>query len=143
MEEIIRYPGCFVCGHKNLHGLNARFYWDGKAASTEVILTEQFEGYKGISHGGVVSALLDEVMIKAVLATNRQPVTAELTVKFIKPARTGIPLRFVGHIVSAKGRLFACEASVTDPEGTVIAKAEGKFLEGKAELTEELKRSLE
>jgi uncharacterized protein (TIGR00369 family) len=143
MEELIRYPGCFVCGDKNIHGINARFFWDGDTASTDVVLSEQFDGFRGISHGGVVTALLDEVMIKSVLATNRHPVTAELTVKFIKPARTGIMLRFVGRMVASKGRLFRAVASVSDPSGAIIAQAEGKFLEGSADLVAELKRSLE
>lgn len=143
MEELIRYPGCFVCGERNTHGINARFFWDGETASTNVVLSEQFDGFKGISHGGVVTALLDEVMMKAILASNRHPVTAELSVKFIKPARTGVPLRFVGRVVASKGRLFRAVASVSDSNGTVIAQAEGKFLEGNSDLVAELKRSLE
>lgn len=143
MKELIRYPGCFVCGDKNNHGINARFFWDGTTATSEITLSEQFDGFKGISHGGVVASMLDEVMIKAILATDRHPVTAELTVKYLRPARTGTTLRFTGRVVASKGRLFKAVASVSDPSGTIIAEAEGKFLEGDANLIAEIKRSLE
>jgi uncharacterized protein (TIGR00369 family) len=143
MDEIIRYPRCFVCGDQNPHGLNARFFWDGVNACTEVIALEQFEGYKGIFHGGVVAALLDEVMVKAILAANRHAVTAEMTVRYLQPVRTGGLLRFVGRVIGHKGRLYLTTAEATDPGGTIYAQAEGKFLEGKGGLADELKQSLE
>ena len=142
MDEIIRYPGCFVCGDRNPHGLNARFFWDGANACTEIVALEQFEGYKGIYHGGVMAALLDEVMVKAILATDRHAVTAEITVRYVRPVRTGVQLRFAGRVIGHKGRLYRTTAEAIDTDGTVYAQAEGKFLEGKAGLANDLKQSL-
>ena len=76
MKEVLKYSHCFVCGEKNDSGLKARFYYDGKQAASEVYAREQFEGYRGIYHGGIVSTLLDEVMIEAILALDRYAVTA-------------------------------------------------------------------
>ncbi len=143
MDEIVRFSGCFVCGDKNPHGLNARFFWDGTNATTETLAIEQFEGYKGIYHGGIIATLLDEVMVKSILATGHYAVTAEITVRFIKPLRTGTRFRCVGRIVDHKGRLYHTTAEAIGEDGTVYARAEARFLDGKADLVDELKSSLE
>ena len=143
MDEIVRVSTCFVCGDKNPHGLKAKFFWDGKNASTETLAIEQFEGYKGIYHGGIIATLLDEAMVKAILATRHYAVTAEITVRFLQPLRTGTRFRCVGRIVEHKGRLFHTTAEAIGENGTVYARAEARFLGGKAELTNELKSSME
>ena len=142
MKEIAKYPGCFVCGDHNDHGIKARFFWDGETATTETMAYQQFEGYKGIFHGGVLSTLLDEVMVKAVLASGYFSVTAEMTVRFMVPIRTGDKFVCRGRIVGQKGRLFLTTAEALGEDGTVYAKAEAKFLEAKSELRDELSGSL-
>lgn len=143
MDEIKRYPGCFVCGEKNDHGIKARFFWDGSTAFTETLASEQFEGYKGIFHGGILSTLLDEVMVKAILASGHFAVTAEITVRFLLPIRTGDRFHCRGRIVEHKGRLFTTTSEAISVDGRVLARAEARFLEGRSPLKEELRGSLE
>jgi uncharacterized protein (TIGR00369 family) len=142
MKEIARYSGCFVCGEKNAHGIKARFFWDGETATTETMACEQFEGYKGIYHGGVLATLLDEVMIKAILASGHYAVTAEITVRYVAPIRTGDKFVCRGKIVERRGRLFSGTAEAVGADGTVFAKAAGKFVEAKADLRDELLNSI-
>ena len=142
MKEIVRYPNCFVCGEKNQSGLRARFYWDGHEARTTVVTTDAFEGYRGILHGGVISSLLDEVMIKAVLAQEHFVVTAEMSVRFLQPARVGETLNFVGRIIRNRGRVFFTYGEAMRENGAVIATASGKYIDA-ARLHEELRRSLD
>ena len=78
MQEIVKYSGCFICGDNNDIGLKARFYFDGDKAHTETVAERRFEGYADIYHGGITSALLDEVMIKALLARDIYVMTVEL-----------------------------------------------------------------
>ena len=134
MKEVLKYSDCFVCGDKNDSGLKARFYYDGKQAVTEVSALEQFEGYRGIYHGGILSTLLDEVMIKAILALDRYAVTAELTVRFLQPIRTGKKIRFVGRVTKSKGRVFLTEGTAMGEDGQVFATAVGKYIEADDDL---------
>jgi uncharacterized protein (TIGR00369 family) len=143
MREIVKYDQCFVCGDENPGGLRAKFYWDGESARAEVVAAETFEGYKGIYHGGVISALLDEVMIKAILARDIFAVTAEMTVRYYLPVRTGQRLRFVGRVTGAKGRVYFAEGEVTGPDGTKFASATGKYIEARPELKDQLMESIE
>ena len=143
MKEVLKYSGCFVCGEKNNSGLKARFYYDGKQAVTEVSALEQFEGYRGIYHGGIVSTLLDEVMIKAILALDRYAVTAEMTVRFFQPVRTGEKIRLVGRVTKSKGRVFITEGQATGENGQVFATATGKYIEADDDLKAALMNSVE
>lgn len=143
MKEIIRYRKCFVCGEENQHGLKARFFWDGHKAVTELDAQEMFEGYPGIFHGGIISTLLDEVMIKAILASDIYAVTAEMKVKYKRPVRIGDRLIFSGWIESTKGRVFYTKGEVADSGGNTFATAAGKYLKAKDDLRSELTRANE
>lgn len=110
---------------------------------TELVATESFEGYKGIFHGGVVASLLDEVMIKAILARDIYAVTAEMTIRYRLPVRTGERIRFVGKVVNSKGRLYTTAGEAVGIDGTVYASATGTYLQAKPDLKEQLLQSLE
>ena len=142
MNEIIKYPGCFVCGEENEFGLKAKFYYQNGEAITRVVADKRFEGYHGIYHGGVISSLLDEIMIKAILAENKYAVTAEIKVRFKKPINTGEELKLSGRVCSQKGRLFFTEARAVRQNGNVVATAEAKCIEAKSQLKAELMKSI-
>lgn len=141
MKEVLRYRRCFVCGEENIGGLKAKFYWDGEKVHCTCLATDAYEGYHGIYHGGIVATLLDEVMVKAVLASGFHSVTAEMTVRYKKPVRIGETVRYVGWIKEHKGRLFVTEAEALDERGERYATATARFLEAKADLKDQLLKS--
>jgi len=143
MKEIARYKGCFICGEQNEYGLKAKFYFEGGRAFTECIANRHYEGYKNIYHGGITSALLDEVMIKALLARNIYAMTVEMTIKFHKMVETGQKLLFQGELEKSKGRLFLTRGEARTPDGTVVASATGKYLQVKENVKAKLLDSLE
>ena len=143
MKEILRYKNCFVCGEKNIGGLQAKFYFDGTVAFTELEASDNFEGYHGIYHGGVISSLLDEVMIKALLALDIMAVTAEMTIKYKQPVLVGMKLRFEGKLVSQKGKLYFTEGKVVDENGVVYATSTGKYIRANDTLKAQLLKSID
>lgn len=143
MKEIVKYPHCFVCGDQNDHGLNAKFFYDGEKAVTELIADKSFEGYRGVYHGGIIAALLDEVMIKAILAQDVIAVTVELSVRYLVPVRIGDKLTFTGRILRTKGRLYVTEGEVRGDDSTIYATADGKYIEARADLKATLEESIE
>ena len=84
MQLIRRYSNCFVCGDQNETGLKVDFYYEGGVAKGEYVPEDRFQGYKDILHGGIISSLLDEVMIKSVIAKDLMVVTAQIEVRFLK-----------------------------------------------------------
>jgi uncharacterized protein (TIGR00369 family) len=139
MELIKRYCDCFVCGDRNESGLRVDFFYDRGIAKAEFVADGRFQGYKNILHGGIISALLDEVMIKAVIAEDLLVVTAEIEVKFIKPVRIGERLFLEGKVVREKGRIFVTEGMVRNLSGKTVAIGKGKYFK----VTEEMQRLLE
>ncbi len=143
MKEIKRYKNCFVCGEQNIGGLQARFYFDGEKAFSDVVATDNFEGYHGIYHGGVISSMLDEVMIKALLAQDIMAVTAEMTLKFKKPVLIGTKIRFTGWLVSQKGKLIFTEGELRDENDILYASSTGKFIKANDTLKAQLMKSID
>ncbi len=78
---------CFVCGESNPNGLKAKFTVDEEGrVRLETVIDHEFEGYGGHVHGGVVTALLDETAVWAVIhSLGRMCTTIQLTVTF-RPA---------------------------------------------------------
>ncbi|MBC7362421.1 MAG: PaaI family thioesterase [Candidatus Aminicenantes bacterium] len=143
IEEIINYQGCFVCGEDNKSGLKLKFYFDSASqkAWTEFVPDRHFEGYRDILHGGIISSILDEVMIKAILYENILAVTSKLTVEFKQPAAIGEKLRAEGWITGRKGKAFFTEGQLLGNGGRLIAYSRAAYLRAEGELAERLKMS--
>ena len=120
---------CFVCGENNPHGLQFQFEYLDKLdqVSVEINFPEKYQGWQGVVHGGLISTVLDEVMVKATGFRNLICVTAELLVKFKKPAFTNTPYRATGTILEIKRKLVFTEGFLLDRENNIIASARGKF----------------
>lgn len=143
MKAIQRYRHCFVCGDKNDIGLKLDFYFaDGKARA-EFTPTKNFEGYRDILHGGILSTLLDEAMIKSVLARGILAVTMQIEVKFKSPAKIGEKLMIEGAMTEDRGRVILTAGKVFKEDGTIIAEAKGKFFKVEGRIKEQLERSLD
>lgn len=134
MKPLKKYSQCFVCGDKNPSGLNVEFYLkDGKAVG-EYIVQDHFQGYKNILHGGILSTLLDEVMIKSILAQDILTLTCEIKVRFKKPVKIGQKLFLEGKPTGEKGKILLAEGEIRDEAGDVVATAEGKFFRAEGEM---------
>lgn len=130
MTNLLDNELCYVCGGKNPVGLAVDFEINRQARTIEAkfIPSENHQGYAGIVHGGVLSALLDEAMAKLASSLGGSPaVTAEITVKFRAPSAPGDELLVSGRLTDEGKRLVLAEAMVT--RGPVaIAEAKGKLL---------------
>jgi len=143
MQEIARYSGCFVCGEHNQAGLKAKFFFKDGRAFTECVAEKRYEGYHDVYHGGITATLLDEVMIKALLAKGIYAMTVELNVRFHKAIFIGRKLFLEGYLEKQQGRLFVTKGEVRTDDGTVVASASGKYLRVTSEMRAKLMKSLE
>ncbi len=99
------------------------------------------EGYAGIFHGGITATVLDEIMVKVILALNEFAVTAEFSINYHAPIRTGEQISFWGEQTRRKGRLILCEAGA-EVNGKPVASATGKYIVPEANLRDDLKSSV-
>jgi uncharacterized protein (TIGR00369 family) len=125
METIdLRDDGmCFACGAKNPVGLGLRFRFDGSKVTADITFKQTFQGYRDIVHGGLISTVLDEAMVTLLNRMGELAMTAELTVRFVEPARVGEPVRVTARLVEKRGRIRRLEAQVARADGTEIAHA--------------------
>lgn len=120
---------CFVCGRENHGGLGSRWASDRAAGEVraELAIPERFNGYPGVVHGGVVTALLDEAMARTALIEGGFEdllVTARMEVAFRRPVPTATPVTVIGRILRKSGSRTRAEAELRLPDGSVAARAE-------------------
>ena len=118
---------CFVCGRENPFGLKLNFY---ETRPGEVVVDytvpEQYQGYPGVVHGGVVAAMLDEVTGRAQMGGDppRFMFTARLEVRYHKNVPIGKPLRIIGQAGKTKERIATASGKIFGPEGDLLAEAD-------------------
>ncbi len=129
MSEFTDDQNCFVCGKRNQAGLQLEFQLNGRTGESKAPLTfpVRFQGWQETVHGGLLATVLDETLVKAAAAAGHKCVTAEITVKFKKPAPTGAPCLVSGKVLETRGRLILAESRICDEEGQVLAQATGKL----------------
>lgn len=119
---------CFACGHDNPIGLKLLFQLDGQGRPIATFVPpEEFQGFAGILHGGIICTLLDEAMAWAMILHGHFGATASLKVRFRKPIPTGKTVTVTGEIVNKRGKAWNLASYISDESGQVLAEAEGVF----------------
>lgn len=120
---------CFACGSQNPHGLQmADFDFDGETYTARWRPSKFHQGWADILHGGIVAAVLDEVMTRLVWVQGYPVATVEMTVRYHQQTPLDQELTARARQVSAKRRLFEVESELLLPDGTVTATATAKLL---------------
>jgi hypothetical protein len=58
------HKNCFVCGKHSKNGLKLKFILhNNNTLSGEFKISKDYQGYDGILHGGIITAILDSSMI--------------------------------------------------------------------------------
>ena len=111
---------------------------------TEFTPRPEHIGFQQTIHGGIISTLLDEIMVWACAVQTAQfAFCAELNVRFVSPARPGRPLVATAELVAnRRARLFEAKAELREENGMVLATATGKYLPLKADGIAEMARDL-
>jgi len=120
------YNNCFVCGKDNPLGLKLSFKYQDKIASASFNLPKTYEGYDGIIHGGIIAAILDEAMAKAILYNEIKAVTVKLNITYKKPLQPNYLYVVEGVLKSIKRKTICTQATIFDGN-TIYAYSEAKF----------------
>jgi uncharacterized protein (TIGR00369 family) len=119
---------CFACGPSNPIGMHLHFDRDGEGVHALAVLDANFQGWRGIAHGGIVMALLDEAMAHAAGFAGHRGVTASVNVRFRSPVPLERPIAVRGRVAWQRRNVLGVEAEICDESGRVLAKAEGSFV---------------
>lgn len=129
MRELPHTTSCFVCGEKNVGGLNLRFETDGQIVRTTFQPRPEHIGFRGVTHGGILATVLDEIMVWAcAVGTRRFAYCAELTTRFHQPAVPESELIVTSELIeNRRNRIFQAKAEIRDAEDQLIAEGTGKY----------------
>jgi acyl-coenzyme A thioesterase PaaI-like protein len=128
-EMTVVNPDCVVCGAKNRRGLHVSFTHDEERGVIATWIPEgDLESFRGTIHGGILGAVLDESMSKAIAAKGWKAFTAELRIRYRTRVSPGDRLTVRGWIVTRNRRLIRAEAILLGADGRERAHAWGAFL---------------
>lgn len=121
--------GCFVCGQGNPIGLKLTFRMDGDVCRSEFTSRDEHAGYRGVTHGGIVFSLLDDVMANWLWLQGIQCMTAKAEIRYRDELPVGVPVRLEGRCVNRRGRLAQMEGRVIrQDDDVVVAEATASFM---------------
>ncbi|MEA1972323.1 MAG: PaaI family thioesterase [Candidatus Cloacimonadota bacterium] len=121
------YTKCFACGQDNPIGLKLIFDYKEDYCIAEFTLNQNYEGYPGIIHGGIVSTILDESMAKIILTTTQKAVTVEMKTKFRQMLESNKIYFVKAKITKERSRTVQTESQIFDKENNIVAQASAKF----------------
>ena len=122
---------CFVCGINNPDGLRLEWKTEGSTTSAFFTPDRKYQGWKGILHGGIIATLLDEAMNRVALVIHGGALTAEMTVRFVAPAKIGELLHIRGEILQESRKIIEMKATIYHDK-TLIAHSTGKSIKVKS-----------
>ncbi len=121
---------CFCCGKMNPIGLKLTFAEENGVYVSRFTPRPEHQSYDGTIHGGIISAVLDEIMGRYLFVEKgRNVVTAKLETRFRKPTPVGQELTIRGWIVKERGKVIEMEATVALPDGTITAEGKAMLME--------------
>lgn len=100
-------------------------------ATWRLLVAEQHLRTHGILHGGVVAAMLDTAMGRAVSTLCRDDqscVTAQLNVHFIRPSWSGEVLTITGEVQHSGRQTAVARGEIRTAAGVLVATGSGTFL---------------
>lgn len=122
---------CVVCGTQNALSLGAKFYHVERDLMVGVVTArDEHQSYPHRMHGGMISALLDEVIGRAINVTEPDAfgVTMELNVKFKKPVPLNEEIKAVGKVTKDTRRIFQADGFIEDKDGNILAIATATYM---------------
>jgi len=118
-----------MCGDQNPWSLKLAFQPDEEGGvRTDFQSHTGLQGYDGILHGGVISALLDSAMTHCLFHQGIRALTGDLHVRFLLPVPCPSTVGLRAWIQSSTPPLFRLRAELSDMQ-QVLASAEAKFMQ--------------
>jgi acyl-coenzyme A thioesterase PaaI-like protein len=89
---------------------------------------QEHQGYPGFMHGGIISALMDEVIGRVVTSLDIWAVTAKLELKFRQPVPLGEELTMIGELTRLRSRSFEARGELRLADGTLAVEGYGVYV---------------
>ena len=115
---------CFVCGTDNPIGLRLSFRAHQDGVQATFVPTDLHVGYRGLVHGGILAALVDDALANIWFVRGQMAVTGKIEVRFRRPVRPGDHLVITALPTGTRGGLHTGRVVITR-DGVVVAEGTG------------------
>lgn len=131
---------CIICGLDNEYGVQAPFYvMEDGSVMTLFSYREKHQSYPGRVHGGMITAMLDELGLRSLWTESDDifGVTTGMTTKFKRPVPYGVLLKGKGRIIKNSPLFVESLAEIYDGENHLLASGEIRYLKMPVERIQE------
>ncbi len=131
IEKQKNSKSCIICGLDNDFGVKAPFYvLDDESVATIFNFKFFHQSYPERVHGGMIGALLDEVMGRALWI--KEPtcygVTTTMSITYRRPVPYDATVKARGYITFNSNLGFSTKGELYDMNGKLLAEATAKYL---------------
>lgn len=124
---------CAICGMDNKYGVHAQFYnMEDGSVMTKFKYREEHQSYPGRVHGGLITAMLDEMGLRALWAKEGSEekfgVTMSLDTKYRKPVPYDEEIIGKGIVIKENNKFFVVDSKIMDLQGNVLANGTIKYI---------------
>ena len=122
---------CIICGMENELGLKAPFYeLDDDSVATVFKFKNEHQSYPDRTHGGMISALLDELMGRALWLTEPGMfgVTTTLNITYRKPVPLETEVKARAYLTFNSPRGFSAKGQIYSADGKLLAEGCARYL---------------
>lgn len=128
MVALKSYPNCFGCGSDNPIGLKLSYRIEDEYIVTDFVPQEHHQGWPGITHGGIITSLLYEVMENYPYQKGIVTMMRGMETRFRKPINIGQTIIAKSWLVEESGRVMKVAGSLTNQDGVLLAQGEADLL---------------
>lgn len=119
---------CFGCSPTNPIGLRLVFEESGRGISAPVKLGANYQSFYNVVHGGIVAAILDEILAQVVYRSGQvSVVTTGLRIRYGRPMEIDTEYIAYAEITRRDGTSVRAAGRIELPNGDLVAAADGSF----------------
>jgi len=122
------YPNCFGCGSENPIGLKLSYRLEGDLVVASFVPQEDHQGWPEITHGGIIAALLYEVMENYSYQHGIVAMMRGMETTYRRPIKTGQAITAKSWLLEESGRAMKVAGSLTDEDDVVLARGQADLL---------------
>ena len=121
---------CFVCGPGNDVGLKLVFRIDDDDVCRSEFSPEDLHcGWDGVTHGGIIFSVLDDVMANWIHLNGMRGFTAKCDIRYKSSLPTGTKVKLEGHCLKHRGRLVMMQGKMLRADNDeLVAETEASFM---------------
>jgi acyl-coenzyme A thioesterase PaaI-like protein len=132
LNDTTDYQRCFACGLRNPYGIHMVFRQEDNTVVSDFSPREEYQGFPGMVHGGIVAVALDEALNRTSLLTEHPAwtMTGRLDIRYRRYVPYGPLLRVRAMLGMQRGRMVQASGKLTlaEDESVVFAEAQGSFM---------------